>query len=159
MISMELTKQQVLDFLAEHKLMAVATSGDFPWIASVYYSFDRDLNLYFLSAPSTLHCKQIEKNNRVAVSIADSHQEVSKLKKGLQISGIVEQISGMAKVKHALSLWKSSLGVNDPEITYENMVSKIVKGRMYVIKPLRIKLFDQRLFPVEDGEEPVLIFK
>lgn len=154
---MKLTKQQVLDFLSKHKLMAVATYGDFPWIASVYYSFDQDLNIYFLSSPDTLHCKQIEKNNRVAVTIADSRQEVSKLKSGLQLSGTAKRISDIAKMKHALSLWKSALGVKDPELTYENMAGKIISGRMYMITPERIKLFDQKLFPVDDGKEPVLL--
>lgn len=156
-VSMELTKRQVLDFLGEYKFMTVATCGEFPWIASVYYTFDNNLNLYFLSSPTTLHAKQIEKNNRVSVSIADSHQEINKLKRGIQLSGIAKQISDVAKMKHALSLWKSSLDVRDPELTYENMVKKIVTGRMYIIKPLRIKLFDQKLFPVDDGREPVLI--
>ncbi|HUD20230.1 MAG TPA: pyridoxamine 5'-phosphate oxidase family protein [Patescibacteria group bacterium] len=154
---MELTRQQILDFLGEYKFMVVATYGKFPWIASVYYTFDNNLNLYFLSSPTTLHSKQIEKNNRVSVSIADSHQEINKLKRGMQISGIAKRIPEVAKIKHALSLWKSSLGVKDPELTYENMMKKIVIGRMYLIKPLRIKLFDQKLFPVDDGEEPVLI--
>jgi len=156
MALMKLTREQILEFLGKHKLMAVATCGDFPWVASVYYTFDKNLNLYFLSAPSTLHCQQIEKNNRVAVSIADSRQEVSKLKCGLQIFGTAHRISETAKIKHALALWKSSLRVSDPELTYENMVQKIIKGRMYLVKPLRIKLFDQKLFPVEDGKEPVL---
>lgn len=153
---MELMRQQVLDFLAKYKLMSVATFGDFPWIASVYYTFDNDLNLYFLSSPSTLHCKQIEKNNSVAVSIADSHQEIAAMKVGLQVSGTAQRISGASKIMHALKVWKQSLGVEDPELSYENMIKRVIHGRMYKITPKRIKLFDQKLFPVEDGEEPVL---
>jgi len=41
-------------------------------------------------------------------------------------------------------------------LSLENMLKKVVTGRMYVIKPKRIKLFDQKLFDVPDGEEPVL---
>lgn len=153
---MELKKQQVLDFLAKYKLMSVATYGEFPWIASVYYTFDNDVNLYFLSSPTTLHCKQIEKNNKVAVSVADSDQDIGALKRGLQISGIAARISDAKKLIHALRIWKQSLGVKDPELTYENMIKKVIHGRMYKITPKKIKLFDQKLFPVEDGEEPVL---
>ena len=153
---MKLSKQQILDFLVKNKLMSVATFGDFPWIASVYYTFDNDLNVYFLSSPTTLHCKQIEINNKVAISIADSDQDIGALKRGLQISGIAERISDTKKVIHALKIWKQSLGVKDPELTYENMIKQVINGRMYKIIPKRIKLFDQKLFPVEDGEEPVL---
>lgn len=154
---MELTKQHVLDFLKTQKLMSVATFGDFPWSASVYYTFDDDLNLYFLSSPTTLHCKHIVQNNKVAISIADSSQSVAQSKRGLQIWGECEQISESAKIIHALKMWKDFLGVINSELTYENMVKKVVSGRMYRIMPKRVKLFDQELFKdVDDGEEPVL---
>jgi len=153
---MQLTKQHVLDFLKTNKLMQVATMGDFPWIATVYYSFDNELNLYFLSSDKTLHVKQIKKNPKVSIAIADSHQDINKPKKGLQISGLAEEVSGVEKIKHALSLWKDFLSVNNPKLTYENM-KKGLTGKIYKITPKRIKLFDQELFKdADDGEEPVL---
>ncbi len=153
---MKLTKKLIHDFLSQHQLMSLATYGEHPWIASVYYSFDKDLNLYFLSDPATLHCRQIAKNNQVAISIADSRQEVSILKKGLQIYGIAKRISEVKKIKHALSMWKETLKVTNPELTYSNMLKKVIKGRMYQITPKKIKFFNQELFPVEDGQEPIL---
>lgn len=154
---MELTKQLVLDFLKTQKLMSVATYGDFPWSASVYYTFDNDLNLYFLSVPATLHCKFIGQNQNVAVSIADSSQDIAKPKKGLQVWGVAEQLSDAAKIMHALKMWKDFLGVVNPGLSYENMAKSVIKGRMYRIAPKRIKLFDQELFKdADDGEEPVL---
>ncbi len=153
---MNLEKKHVLDFLKDHKLMAIATHGDFPWIATVYYTFDDNLSLYFLSNPNTLHCQHIHKNNKVAVSIADSRQNINQLKKGLQISGIAEQISDIEKIKHALKIWKDFLKVEDRELSYENMIKKVITSRIYKITPKRIKLFNQELFNVEDGEEPVM---
>jgi len=144
-------KEIVLQFLKHHALMSLATYGDFPWIASVYYTFDKNINLYFLSAPTTLHVKQIIQNPKVAVAIADSHQNINKTKRGLQLSGIAKQISGIDKIKHVLKLWKTNLGVVDPKLTY-----KVVIGSMFKITPKRIKLFDQELFKVEDGKEPIL---
>ncbi len=152
----KLTKNQVSQFLAEHNLMAVATYGDHPWIANVYYTFDQNLTLYFLSDPNTIHCRQIGSNPQVAVSIFDSHQKINQPKRGLQLQGLAHQISGKTKVMHVLKLWKSSLQVSDSTITYENMIKKVISGRMYQIVPKQIKLFDQKLFPVEDGQEPIL---
>lgn len=146
-----LTKQMVLDFLSKHNIMQVSTSGNFPWIATVYYTYDNNINIFFLSDPSTLHAKQILKNAKVAVAIADSHQNINKPKQGLQLSGEAYQISGMAKIKHVLNLWKTNLGVVDPTLTY-----KAVVGSMFKIVPKRIKLFDQNVFRVKDGQEPVL---
>ena len=140
--------------------MQVATNGnDHPWIASVYYSFDNNLNLFFLSSPTTFHCKQISENSKVAVAITNSNQSMSGYKKGLQIYGVAEQISDVAKIKHALKLWKDNLGVKDDKLTHENMIMRVVSGRMYKITPKKIKFFNQELFEVEDGEEPILILK
>lgn len=146
-----LTRRIVLDFLKKHKLMAVATYGKHPWIATVYYVFDKDLNLYFLSSPETLHAKSIMRNPEVAVSIADSSQKISKPKRGLQLYGRAEQLSGLEKVRYALKLWKTNLAVTDPELTV-----RAARGSMFKIVPKRIKLFDQELFKTEDGKEPVL---
>lgn len=125
--------------------MTVGTYGDFPWMATMYYAFDQDANLYFLSSPETLHCRQIAKNNKVGVAIADSQQKIGDKKKGLQMWGIAEQIRETNETKKAIQLWKDYLGVN-----------KEIKGPMYKITPKRIKLFDQEMFKVDDGREPVL---
>lgn len=151
-----LTKKIILDFLAQHKLMYVATQGEHPWIAPVFYTYDDELNLYFLSSPETLHSKQIAKNKEVAVAIANSQQQLTEDKKGIQMYGHVKQISDMHKMKHSLDLWKKSLGYIGTEISYENMLNKVIKGRMFQITPKKIKFFNQELYDVEDGKEPVL---
>lgn len=153
---MTLTRDTVLSFLKEHRLMSVATYGEFPWIASVFYAYDENLNLYFLSAPNTLHCQQIANNPKVAVNIVDSSQPVEGLKRGLQLWGDAGQLTDEAKAVAALQLWKNHLKVENAKLTYENIRHNNVTGRMYVIVPKRIKLFDQVLFKVEDGQEPVL---
>ena len=151
-----LTKKDVFDFLRLYKLMTLSTYGDHPWIASVFYCFDNDLNIYFISAPSTLHGRQMEKNKKVAAAIADSHQKPSDVKRGLQIFGTVEKISGVNKIRYAIRLWKDFLNVQRPDISLENMKKGLYKGRMYRLTPKKIKLFDQEKFKVPDGEEPIL---
>lgn len=154
---MKLTKKHILDYLEQHNLMQIATYGsDHPWIASVYYSFDTDLNLYFLSSPKTIHCRQITQNPQVAVAITNSNQSLTGKKKGLQLFGTAQQISDVAKIKHALDLWKRKLKVSDPELSYENMAKKAIQSKMYKITPQKIKFFNQELFDVPDGEEPIL---
>lgn len=152
-----LTKETVLDFLSKHKLMTIATYGDHPWIASVYYSFDKNLNIYFLSSTDTLHAKHIASNPQVAVAIADSHQTPSQNKIGLQLYGVATEISNLAKIRHALAHWKSSLDIINPDLDYNGMFQKLIKSRMFRIEPKEIKLFDEELFDTEDGHEPTLV--
>lgn len=156
MKKLALTKKDVLDFIKDKKLLILATYGDHPWIASVYYSFDNDLNIYFITTPSTIHGKQMEKNKKVAAAIVDSHQKPSDVKRGLQIYGIVERVSGLNKVNYALRLWKDFLNVQRLDISYENMKKGLYKGRIYKLIPKKIKLFDQEKFKVPDGKEPIL---
>ena len=144
----------VKDFLKDHYQLAIATYGDHPWIATVYYSMDDALNLYFLTAPSTLHAQHIAQNKDVAVVIADSPQAPNSSKKGLQIYGICEQITGEKKITHAITLWNKSLGVTDPNYSYAGMLKKAISGRMYKIVPKKIKFFNEDLW--EEGKEKLI---
>ena len=151
-----LTKQDVHEFLGTQKLMCLATYGDHPWIATVYFSFDDDLNIYFITSPTTLHGKHIKKNKHVAAAIVDSHQKPSDAKRGLQLYGVVSEVSGENKIRHGLRLWKDALNISRPDISFENMKKGLYKGRIFKLTPKKIKLFDQDKFKVPDGEEPFL---
>ena len=113
--------------------------------------------MYFLSDPATLHCKHIKENPHVSAAIVDTTQKHADLKKGLQLWGMCREIGNEHKVRHALKLWKDSMHITDVLFSYENMKKKVLKGRMFMIKPKMIKLFDQELFQVEDGKEPTLL--
>ena len=151
-----LTKKDVLEFLSSKKLMVLATNGEHPWIANVFFSFDEDLNFYFISNPVTIHGRHLEKNKKVAASIVDSNQKPSDVKKGLQIYGLVEKVSDTNKIQFALRHWKNFLNLNRPDISLENMKKGLYKGKIYKLIPKKIKLFDQEKFKVPDGEEPIL---
>lgn len=151
-------RQEVLnhikEYLKSHFQMVVSTYANYPWTATLYYSVDEEMNIYFLSNPETLHCKQIEKNPKVSVAIVDAPQKPSSLKKGLQIYGKAKRISGINKIKFALDLWRKALDVTSPLYTYEGMMKKAIKGRMYKITPVRIKFFNEALW--HEGSEPTI---
>lgn len=88
------------------------------------------------------------------MSIAESPQDPNSKKKGLQIFGIAEQISGERKVTHALTLWKNTLGVTSSAYTYAGMVKKTINGRMYKVTPKKIKFFNEELW--EEGKEETI---
>lgn len=141
-------------YLADHVQMAVATSGEFPWICTVYYVIDADLNIYFLTSPSTIHSGQISLNPKVSVAIADSPQSLTGKKAGLQMYGICNLIEKEGEVRTALSLWCEKLQVKSPDYTYEGMLSGKISGRMYKIVPKKIKFFNEAL--QEEGEEKLI---
>lgn len=153
-----MSKDEILkhihNFLQDKYQMVIATSDDHPWIATVYFAFDENLNLYFLSNPGTLHCKQIIKNPHVAIAISDSPQEPSKAKKGIQVYGLAERISDESETRHAIKLWTEALDVTSEDYSYEGMNENKIDGRMYIVQPKKIKFFNQELW--EEGEEPTV---
>ena len=90
-------RERVLAFLAEHHVLTLSTAGaDGPWAAAVFYAFETgsrgDLKLYFLSAPSTRHAKNLEADPRVAATIQRDYDDWPGIR-GLQISGTVRAVA------------------------------------------------------------------
>ncbi len=128
--------------------MSVATYGEYPWIANVYYVHDSDLNLYFLSKHWREHCKAIELNSKVAVAIADSSQPIYRPQIGLQISGTAAPVNIISSLKWMFKMWNKLIAeekgekLSDPKKFLDAGLSKV-----YKITPKRIKFFNTFLWP------------
>ena len=138
-------KKTLLDYLNSQKLMSLATRGDYPWIASVYYVVDDDLNLYFISPADAEHSQQLAKNPEVAVNIADSRQEASDKKKGLQLWGITSQEWIIEKLKWMFEMYGRLHPSVKDIFTFERFQRQIMTSKVYKVVPQRIKLFDENL--------------
>jgi uncharacterized protein YhbP (UPF0306 family) len=85
-------RERVLAFLAEHHVLTLSTVGaDGPWAAAVFYAHD-DLKLYFLSAPSTRHARNLEADPRVAATIQRDYDDWPGIR-GLQLAGTVHAVA------------------------------------------------------------------
>lgn len=120
------------------------------YINTAYFSYDESFNLYFLSDPQTNHCKNIECNPSVAITVFDSNQpwgEAPLL--GLQLFGtarllpITEQQDGAANYGSRFS-------------AYNNYISSLTPreldafpSRFYQVHPQSFKILDEVSF----GEE------
>lgn len=141
-------------FIKSRYQMVIATSDDHLWTATLYYSTDDDLNIYFLSSPDTIHGRHIAINPSVAVNITDAPQYPTSKKKGVQIYGVAQQVIGKQKIVHALSLWKKTLNIKSEIYSYEGMIKKLISGKMYKITPQKLKFFNEELW--QEGEEPMI---
>lgn len=90
-------KEILLTYLKSQKLMTLATRGDRPWVATVYYVVDDDLSLYLLTSPKTEHGQNIAQSDQVAGNIFDSHQEVTDKKVGIQIQGTASVVNAIQR--------------------------------------------------------------
>ena len=92
-------------FLASLTTITLATvdhNGE-PCAAAVYYAHDEQLNLYFLSAQSTVHSSNLLAHPRVAATAYEEHQDWKSLR-GLQLSGVATPVEFL-EFPHAAAVY------------------------------------------------------
>ncbi|MBP9670661.1 pyridoxamine 5'-phosphate oxidase family protein [Candidatus Woesebacteria bacterium] len=146
----------IKDYLSTHIQLALATNGDHPWIATMYYGMDDDLNIYFLTSPETIHAKGLKQNSLVSAVIADSPQKPDSKKIGIQLYGHASEIEGEEAIKSALKIWCGVLKVTDPKYSYEGIKSGDLHYRIYKLVPKKIKYYNEALW--DEGDEKVIQF-
>ena len=147
-------KSEISKYLTTHNQFALATFGDHPWVATMYYGIDQDLNIYFLTNPETIHAKGLKDNSRVAAVFADSPQNPASKKIGVQMWGHAEELEGEEPIKEGFKIWCLVLKVTDPKYSYEGIKSGDLHYRIYKLVPKKIKYYNEELW--EEGEEKVI---
>ncbi|MBP9670660.1 pyridoxamine 5'-phosphate oxidase family protein [Candidatus Woesebacteria bacterium] len=144
----------IKDYLSTHIQFALATNGEHPWIATMYYGMDDDLNIYFLTSPETIHAKGLKQNPLVSAVIADSPQKPDSKKIGLQLYGSASELEGEEAIKAGFKIWCSVLKVTDPKYSYEGIKSGDLHYRIYKLVPKKIKYYNEELW--DEGDEKVI---
>lgn len=140
-------KEDLQKFLKENRIIQLATYDEnHPWICNLYSVVDKDLHFYFLSDPETLHVQQIEKNNKVAIAVTDTHQTPKDKKKGVQIWGTAKRVTSIKK-----ALWFVTQFTNDPSKYNVKEIVKSIGRVIYEITPTKIKFFNQELYEKDGG--------
>jgi uncharacterized protein YhbP (UPF0306 family) len=132
-------RARVQAYLGAHHVMTLATAGDEgPWAAAVFYAH-RDWALYFLSAASSRHCRDIARDPRVAATIQEDYSAWREIK-GIQLEGIAARLSG-AQEARAREVYGAKFpllrGEAPPEIA-----AAIAKISWYRITPERAWFID-----------------
>ncbi len=144
-------KKELKKYLDSHNLMTLATGSNLPWVSIVYYAVDKEFNLYFVSSPKSKHCQDIDKNNKVACAIYDSHTKNSEKKVGIQLVGSAQEIKGWEKTNKILAMWHRAAPGAEEIVNLKNMMAKVISSRFYKITPTKIKFFNQHLY--EEAKE------
>lgn len=130
--------------------MATVSGEDKSYINTAYFAFGKSLNFYFLSAPTTQHCKNIAKNKSVALTIFNSNQnDPTELKRGLQIFGSSRLAAGKELIEGFAVYSQRFSSILKYIKTPADFLKKIIQSRLYIIKPFLIKIFDEPIFGQE----------
>ena len=143
--------KSVFKILEENNLLSLSTiRGIQPYSSSAYYSFDKYLNLYIWTEKNTRHSDNIEKNNKIAVNVADSSQKWGSLLKGLQMHGEAKIVSGTELIKAGTLYIKRFPKVFAYIKKISDFVSDEFKSVIYKLEINRVKLLDEKSFGKEE---------
>lgn len=135
----------VKDYLKEAKLMQLSTSlDDQSWVCNVWFAADPDLNIYFFSADSRRHSKEVMKNPKVAGAMA-LPQTPDDLPRGLQFSGLAELLTKEEDIERAKFVYAGR--IFSEEQIKEFMEDEETPHKFYKIKVSQYVLFDMVNFP------------
>jgi len=141
----------IKDYLKEAKLMQLATSLDNqPWVCSVWFAADADLNIYWISSEARRHSNEVLKNPKVAGAIV-MPQNPDNPPRGLQFQGIAKMLEDQKDIDRATSLFTDR--IFSKEKIKEFMENKEKPHRFYRIKPTKFVLFDAVNFPENARQE------
>lgn len=132
-------KELIKNYMVQGKVMQIATvSGGQPWVCTVYYVEDDQLNLYWLSFPSRRHSQEIAAHNKIAITVP--------IKLDLPVIGI--QAEGTAAVvndrKTVAEVMKRYVERHhEGHRFYDNFVVGKNLHALYKFSPSRFVLFDE----------------
>lgn len=140
-------RKDIFQFLKSNGILTLAVAGNNnPWVCTLYYGIDEEMNLYVVTDPNNEHGKIMASNSKVAFNIFDSGQKITESKKGLQGRGTVKMINGKSAVARALAIWhKANPGI-EGMITVKNILDKRSDTKIYKIIPTYLKYFNQQLY-------------
>lgn len=144
-------KRLIKDYLEEAKILQVATSvKNQPWACTVYFAFDDDLNLYWLSKPTRRHSQELRDNEKVSGTVVLPHTPGDKVR-GVQLQGIAKELNSRAEAGLAMKHYARRFGMNTKRV---KAILDNTDGHVcYKITPTLYVLFDEVNFPKEPRRE------
>ncbi|MDO8269464.1 MAG: pyridoxamine 5'-phosphate oxidase family protein [Candidatus Levybacteria bacterium] len=133
----------IQDYLSKVQMMQLGTSqSNQPWVTTVYFVSDINLNLYWLSDPEKRHSKEIEKNSKVAGTFVLPQLYGEKVR-GLRFEGEARRLTGDENI-NGVMIYKSRFWiVEDRAKTHTGEVV----DTCYQIRPKAYYLLDEINFP------------
>jgi uncharacterized protein YhbP (UPF0306 family) len=136
-------KDLIKKYLSQSRMMQIATvDGDQPWICTVYYVEDEDLNLYWLSLPTRRHSQEIQKHNKVAIAVP---VKFDKPIIGIQTEGTAEVVNDAELIAKVMESYVSKY--DSGKDFYDNFVTRTNQHQLYKFSPKHYKLFDEEEYP------------
>lgn len=144
-------RQFIHDYLEQAKLMQVVTSkNNQPWACTVYFVYNDQFNLYWISTPQRRHSQEIKENNKVAGTIVLPHTPGDKVR-GLQFEGVAEELNDRSSAEPAMKYYADRFRMKTERV--KAILNHKDAHLPYRITPRLIVLFDEQNFPENSRQE------
>jgi uncharacterized protein len=144
-------RQLIEEYLEQARMMQIATSIDNqPWACTVYFAYDEDLTLYWISQPSRRHSQELIKNSKVAGAIVSPHTPGDNVR-GLQFQGTAQKLETLDELTKGVSCYTKRYSLSDER--QKSLIHGTDDHACYVIKQELIVLFDEVNFPDQPRQE------
>lgn len=132
-------------YMGKAVLMQVATAYENkPWVCSVYFAYDEQLSLYWISSKTRRHSKEITHNPYVSGAIVLPHTPGDDVE-GIQFEGTAKELIDPVEAAVGMKHYATRFSMPD------DRVDAILNGSdghvCYRIQPAAFVLFDEVHFP------------
>jgi len=119
-------------------------------ISTAYFCYSEDLELYFLSDPGSLHCRDLAANPSMAMAIFSSSQRWGDSDRGMQLFGRCTEAKGRTAAEAErlygrrfprFTRWLRGAGAAD-----RHRATALRSYRFYRFVPARVKILDEAEF-------------
>lgn len=129
----------IRDYIPQIIHMSIATVSDNrPWVCEVHFSYDDDLNLYFVSSAKTRHAQEIVANPHVAGNIVTQHHKDQKVR-CVDFEGAAQMLEGEEAERTAYQAYVARYGESEGLL---NEIRKDGDMRFFKINVENYYLFD-----------------
>lgn len=143
---------EVYKYLKKHQLMAMATTGDHPWIAIVYYLVDPDLTMYFFSSPNALHARHIIKNSAVACAVTDYTDVTIGNRSAVKLWGKAVPLTAPEQIKAIKARWETTVALSSQIANLPIKKTEFLNKQIMAVEPKLVEFFNEEMFGIDGFE-------
>lgn len=147
----KVTKQDILNAaknIMSNNIVATLCTNDkeCAHANNVYFAYNDDFEIIFVSDKDTKHAENIEKNEHVSIVIYNEPESYGINHQGIQIHGVCSQASGLDLVK-CWHIYTKRFPVYATMIkNVDEIANKLVKSRLFIVKVTSLKIMDVPTF-------------
>lgn len=128
----------IRDYINQIIHLSLATvKNDRPWVCEVHFSYDQELNFYFVSSRNTRHAQELVANPYVAGNIVTQHFKDQKVR-CVDFEGIATMLDG----DEAQAAYNAYIDRYGPSEGLLNEIQKDGDTRFFKIRVENFYLFD-----------------